>query len=104
MRPGERVIITTLSERNTASSTECVTKSTVLRSRSQMLSRSLEPRAGMRIECAERFVHQQHFGMVGERTRQRDALLHAAGQFLGVKFLKPLEADHFEQSARLRLS
>src|ERR1700687_745921 len=40
MRPGERVITTTLSDRYTASSTEWVTNSTVLRSRSQILSRS----------------------------------------------------------------
>ena len=62
----------------------------------------LQPRAGMRIERAERLVHQQHFGMIGQRARQRDALLHAAGQFLRIEILKALEADHLDQRAALR--
>src|SRR5580704_479932 len=41
--------------------------------------------------------------MIGERARQRDALLHTAGQFLWVEILKALEADHLEQCAGLRL-
>ena len=39
--PGERVSTTTRSDRNTASSTLCVTNSTVLRSRSQISSSSI---------------------------------------------------------------
>ena len=57
----------------------------------------LQPRAGMRIQRAERLVHQQHRGVIGQRARQRDALLHAAGQFLGIEILKTLEADHLDQ-------
>src|SRR5262249_57282356 len=34
---------------------------------------------------------------------QRDALLHAAGQFLRVKVLKALETNHLEQRAGLGL-
>jgi len=44
----------------------------------------------MRIQRAERLIHQQHGGVIGQCARQRDALFHAAGQFLGVKILKTL--------------
>ena len=61
MRPGDFDIITTLSDRKTASSTEWVTNSTVLRSRSQMFQEIiLEACTGVRVERAERLVHQQN--------------------------------------------
>src|SRR6266852_6077797 len=62
----------------------------------------LQPGARMRIERAKWLVHQEHRGVIGQRARQRDALLHAAGQFLRVKALKALEADHLDQPAALR--
>jgi hypothetical protein len=33
-----------------------------------------------RVECRERLVHQQHVGLHGHPTRNRNPLLHAAGQ------------------------
>ena len=91
-----------LVRQNTASSTEWVTNSTVLRSRSQILSRSFCSRVRMRVQRAERLVHQEHFGVIGQRARQRDALLHASRQFLGIKMLKAFQADHLDQRAALR--
>src|SRR5262249_25764717 len=37
--------------------------------------------------------------MIGERSRQRDTLLHTTGQLLGIEMLKTLQADHFDQLA-----
>ncbi len=62
----------------------------------------LQPRSGVRVQRAERLVHQQHRGVIGQRAGQRDALLHAAGQLLGIEILKALEADHLDQRAALR--
>src|ERR1700733_5988964 len=62
----------------------------------------LQPRAGVRIKRAEWLVHQQHRGVIGQRPRQRDALLHPARQFLGIELLKTLEADHLDQPTALR--
>jgi hypothetical protein len=36
----------------------------------------------MVLRCAERLVHQQHRGIVGQRTRQRGAHAHAAGKLV----------------------
>src|ERR1700726_2104690 len=57
----------------------------------------------MGIQRAERLIHQEHLGMIGKRPRQRDALLHAPGQFLGIEVLKALEPDHLDQRAALLL-
>ncbi len=38
--------------------------------------------AGHRVEGAERLVHQQHVGILGERAGERDALPHAAGELM----------------------
>ena len=58
----------------------------------------------MRVQRAEWLVHQQYRGMIGQRARQRDTLLHAAGQFLGIEMLKALKADHLDQRATLGFS
>ena len=34
--------------------------------------------ARQRVECAERFVHQHHFRIARQRTRESDPLLHAS--------------------------
>src|SRR5680860_623382 len=54
------------------------------------------------VQGGERLVHQQHVGIVGEGTRDRDALLHAAGQLVGIRLgelrqagLVQVVADHF---------
>ncbi len=85
MRPGRALITSTRVARKIASSMSWVTNSTVLRSRSQMpSSSSCIKRAGLVVERAERLVQQQDRGIVGERARDGGALLHAAGELLGV--------------------
>ncbi len=59
--------------------------------------------AGVGIECAERLVHQQDARAVGQRARDGDALLHAAGQFLGIEILVAREVHQRDQRARLLL-
>src|SRR5262245_32779406 len=49
--------------------------------------------AGQRIERGERLVHQQHRRVVGERARDGDALLHAAGKMMRIGFRELLELD-----------
>ena len=89
MRPGRALITTTRLPMNTASSMSWVTNSTVLRcvlpDAEQQLLHQL---AGLVVERAERLVHQQHARVVGQRARQRDALLHAARQLLRVVVLE----------------
>ena len=67
-----------------ASSMSWVTNSTVLRSRLPDAEQQfLHQLAGLVVERAEGLVHQQHARVVGQRARERGALLHAAGQLLG---------------------
>ena len=76
---------TTRSARNTASATSWVMKITVGRSllpdAGQLL---LQGHAGLRIDAGEGLVHQQHVGLVGQRAHHADALLHAAGELVGI--------------------
>ena len=44
----------------------------------------LQVRAGERVERAERLVEQQHLGLHRQRARDAHALLHAAGDLLGI--------------------
>ena len=62
----------------------------------------LQSRARVRVQRAERLVHQEAFGVIGERAGQRHALLHAARQLLGMEIRKAFQAHHFEQRAALR--
>ena len=58
--------------------------------------------ARQRVERRERLVHQQDVGIEQQRARDRDALLHAAGQLvdaLGGEVRKP---DEREQLVRAR--
>ena len=78
---GPLVIIATRSDRNSASSTSCVTISAVLRSRRQQLEQHLlQLEAGQRVEHAERLVEQQHLGREGEGARDAHPLPHARRQ------------------------
>src|SRR4051812_20660197 len=52
------------------------------------------------IERAEGLIHEQHLGLVGERARNLDALLHAARQFRRVLVLLAGEADELKVSPR----
>ena len=53
----------------------------------------LHQRAGLVVERAERLVEQQDLGIVGERARDRGALLHAAGELLGKVIVEAAQAD-----------
>ena len=52
--------------------------------------------ARLRVERAERLVHQQHRGIDGERARNADALFHAAGELMRAALLRIGEADQLE--------
>ena len=79
---GPFVIITMRSASSTASSTSCVTISTVLPVCHDLHELVLQLRARQRVERAERLVEQQHLRLHRERARDADALLHAAGHLV----------------------
>ena len=60
----------------------------------------VEDVAGDRVEGAERLVHQQHVGVLGERPGQGDALAHAARQLVRALVGELAEAHEVEQLAR----
>ena len=88
---------TTRVERKTASEIECVTKMTVepvsLQIREQL---QVEALARHLVERAERLVHQQQRGRERERARDRDALLHAAGELPRMVVVEARELDEVE--------
>src|SRR6058998_639473 len=49
------------------------------------------------VERTERLVHQDHLGPHGQRARDRDALLHAARQRVGIGVLEPREPHRLDQ-------
>src|SRR5580698_2918257 len=49
------------------------------------------------IERSERFIHQENVGVVGQHTRDRDALFHAARKLTGIALGEAFEADHFDE-------
>ena len=53
--------------------------------------------AGHLVERAERLVHEQQPRALGERAGDRDALLHAAGELVGVVLREVGEPDELEQ-------
>ena len=53
--------------------------------------------ARQRVERAERLVHHQHDRIMHERAADRDALTHAAGQFVRLLPLEALEPRGLEQ-------
>ena len=60
---------------------------------------------GEDIEGGERLVHEEDFGLDDEGAGKADALLHAAGEFLGIGGLEAIETDGVEHAqARLRRS
>src|SRR5262245_26051733 len=104
MRPGERLMTNTRSDRNTASSTLWVTNMTVLRSRSQISRSSFCRRVRVSASSApKRLVHQQDARPIGKRARDRHPLLHAARQLLGVELLIALEVHELDQEACARV-
>ena len=76
---------TTRDDRNTASGIEWVTNTTVVPVCCQIRWTSeFMPLAGHLVERAERLVHQQDRRLERERARDRDALLHPAGELVRV--------------------
>ena len=59
----------------------------------QHLQVVLHHHPGLRVERAERLVHQDHVGAIHQRAGDRAALLHAAGQLAGKILLEAGEAD-----------
>src|SRR3984893_783114 len=49
---------------------------------------------GLRVERAERLIHQQHFRIIGQRPCDRDALFHAARERVRERVLKSLQTEH----------
>jgi hypothetical protein len=67
----------------------------------ELRQEALRAGARERVERAERLVHEQHPRVVGERTGDRDALLHASGQLLGEGVGEAGQAHLLDQRARL---
>ena len=59
-----------------------------------------EPR--LRIQGAERLVHEHHARPVDQHTRDADTLLHASAELAGVRALEAGEADEIQVVASLR--
>ena len=79
---------------NSASSTLWVMKKTdLLGALPDVQDQFLRLLARQRVERAERLVHQQHFRIAGQRTRNADALLHAAGERVDRRLLEAVEAE-----------
>ncbi len=51
---------------------------------------------GEHIQRGERLVHEENFGLHHQRAGKADALLHAAGEFLGIGALEAVQADRVE--------
>ena len=99
MRPGRALITAMRSPSRIASSIEWVMNTMVLRSSGRSMSCEqflLQDFAGLRVERGERLVHQQDRRVHRERAHQPDALLHAAGELIGIVPLESGQADQFE--------
>ena len=97
IRPGRGDITTTRSDSSTASSIEWVMNSTVFFVFSQdPLEIEAHLLARQRIERAEWLVHHQKRRLVHQRAGDGDALLHAAGQFVGPLVGEIAQADRLE--------
>ena len=106
MVPGRVAITTMRSARKMDSEMLWVTNTTVflcpsLPDPEQLLLHHL---AGLGVEGAERLVHEEHGGMIGEDAGDGHALLHPARQLAGELVLVLGEADQREIPARGRPS
>src|SRR5579859_2169018 len=57
---------------------------------------ALQLLARQRVERAEWLIHEEDVGVVGEHARDRDALLHAAGELARVAIGETFEPDELE--------
>ncbi len=102
-RPGRADITTTRSARYTASLIWWVMKTAVLFRRVPHAQQfGLHQLARLGVECGERFVEQDHFGIDDERAREVDALLHAAREFARMAVFEAGEADQLDHRLRAR--
>jgi hypothetical protein len=53
---------------------------------------------GEHVERGERLVHEEHFRLHHQRAGEADALLHAAGKFLGISLLEAVQAHRIENA------
>jgi hypothetical protein len=60
----------------------------------------LQRHARLRVDRGERLVHEHDVGVVRERARDRDALLHAAGQLVRVLVLDAVEVRERQEMPR----
>ena len=72
----------------------------LLRARVNVDQLALQGLARLRVERAERLVHQQHLRIDRERARDADALLHAAGELIRPPAAGVLQADEIEIALR----
>src|SRR5207244_1444891 len=61
----------------------------------------LQNLARLRVDGRERLVHQQHFWLDRESTREAGSLLHAAGELVRVRLLESVEADELDELRNL---
>ena len=82
-----------------------VTKTTARRlSAIRLPEHLLHQHARLGVQRAERFVHQQYVRVGSEGARNRNALLHPAGQLLGVRALKAVELHFLDPGAHYRVA
>ena len=70
-----------------------------LRQPDQFEQHFLHRNAHLRVQCREGLVHQQDLGLDDERAGDGHALLHAAGQLLGIGFGEILQAQQVQVAA-----
>jgi hypothetical protein len=68
-----------------------------------MQQQLLHLQAGLGIERTERLVHQEELGLHQQAARDTDALLHAAGELVGIVVLEAVETDQVDRALRLLL-
>ena len=84
-----------------ASSIEWVTKTTVLPRRLPDTEELfLKEKAGLLVEGAERFVHQQEIRIDRQGAGDRNTLPHALGQLVGIGAGKAGQTDEFDHRGR----
>ena len=55
---------------------------------------------GLRVQGTEGFIHEQHFGIAGQRASDRGSLLHATREHLGIRIREAVELHEVDELAR----